>query len=349
MTLGDSITDGSVNLATGERGWAGTLARRLQTQSIAVVIAGIGGNRLVQSMPMFGAAAVDRFDRDVLSVPGLRCILVLEGINDIGMNGPGGVFGDTPVVDPHALIDAYSQIIRRAHERGLKVFGATIMPFEGADYYSAEKEQVRQVVNEWIRTSNAYDALIDFDKTVRDAAAPYHMSTEYDSGDHLHPSPEGYRAQVLTGWTSQQQITWRRSRSARSADIPATRNGTVAFGLLIDMQPVLQLCPFAVRGGLDVVLYRRVDEHGLRAFLDRYGAQRIILRHASSGDLAVGDVKHVCVGDDTVDERLLNDEPLVLQFACVRELLQMYAVQLQLTHDEFDGDRTSGKQLAALL
>jgi len=193
VTLGDSITDGDVNVTTGERGWPGALARRLQTQSIAVVNAGISGNRLLQSMPMSGAAALDRFDHDVLSVPGSKYILVLEGINDIGMSGRGGMFGDTPIVGPHALIDAYSQIIRRAHERGLKVFGATIMPFEGAEYYSAEKEKVRQVVNEWIRRSNAFDAVIDFDKTVRDAAAPHHMSTEYDSGDHLHPSSEGYR------------------------------------------------------------------------------------------------------------------------------------------------------------
>jgi lysophospholipase L1-like esterase len=191
VTLGDSITDGDIDVTTGERGWPGALARRLQPQDIAVVNAGIGGNRLLQSTPMFGAAALTRLDRDVLSVPGLSYIIVLEGINDIGMSG--GWFGDTPVVDPKALIAADSEIIRRAHEHGVKVFGATIMPFDGAEYYSAEKEKVRETVNEWIRTSKAFDAVIDFDKTVRDAKAPTKLSAECDSGDHLHPSSDGYR------------------------------------------------------------------------------------------------------------------------------------------------------------
>jgi len=193
VTLGDSITDGDINVITGERGWPGALARRLQPQWIAVVNAGIGGNRLLQSMPMFGAAAPDRLDRDVLSVPGLSYIILLEGINDIGMSGPGGMFGNTPIVDPQALIVADSEIIKRAHERGVRIFGATIMPFEGAEYYSVEKEKVREAVNEWIRTSKAFDAVIDFDKTVRDPAAPHKLSAEYDSGDHLHPSSDGYR------------------------------------------------------------------------------------------------------------------------------------------------------------
>ena len=193
VTLGDSITDGDINGITGERGWPGALARRLQSRGFAVVNAGIGGNRLLQSMPMFGARALDRLDRDVLAVPGLSYIIVLEGINDIGMSGRGGMFGDTPLLDPQALIAADSEILRRAHERGVKVFGATIMPFEGADYYSREKEKVRETVNEWIRTSKAFDAVIDFDRTVRDPVAPHKLGAEYDSGDHLHPGSDGYR------------------------------------------------------------------------------------------------------------------------------------------------------------
>lgn len=144
-------------------------------------------------MPMFGVAALDRFDTDVLSVPGLRYVIALEGINDIGMSGPGGMFGDAPLADPQALIAAYSQLIERAHARGLKVFGGTIMPFRGAQYYSAEKEKVRQTVNEWIRSAKDFDAVIDFDKIVRDSAAAHKLSAEYDSGDHLHPSSDGYR------------------------------------------------------------------------------------------------------------------------------------------------------------
>jgi lysophospholipase L1-like esterase len=193
VTLGDSITDGDIDVSTGERGWPDALARRLRPKGIAVVNAGIGGNRLLQSTPMFGAAALDRLDRDVLSVPGVTYLIVLEGINDIGSSGPGATDGDAQLVDPKALIATYSEIIKHAHERGVKVFGGTIMPFEGADYYSIEKERVRQAVNEWIRTAKAFDAVIDFDKIVRDPVASHKIATEYDSGDHLHPSTDGYR------------------------------------------------------------------------------------------------------------------------------------------------------------
>src|SRR5262249_55944129 len=126
-------------------------------------------------------------------VPGLSYIIVLEGINDIGMSGSGGMFGDAPLANSSALIAAYSQIVKRAHERGVKVFGATIMPFEGAGYYSVEKERVRETVNEWIRTAKVFDAVIDFDKTVRDPTETHKLGAEYDSGDHLHPSSDGYR------------------------------------------------------------------------------------------------------------------------------------------------------------
>jgi len=191
-TLGDSITDGMVNPKTGDRGWPGVLSRRLQSANISVVNAGIAGNRLLQPMPMFGIPALSRFDRDVLSVPGLTHIVLLEGINDIGTSGPGGMFGDTPLVDPQDLIGAYQQIIARAHERGIKVIGATILPFEGAMYYSAEKEVIRSAVNQWIRTSRKFDGVIDFDAAVRDPAKPGQLKPEYDSRDHLHPNAEGY-------------------------------------------------------------------------------------------------------------------------------------------------------------
>jgi lysophospholipase L1-like esterase len=193
VTLGDSITDGMVNPKTGDRGWPGVLSRRLQGSKVSVVNAGISGNRLLQSMPMFGAPALSRFDRDVLSVPGVTHIVVLEGINDIGTSGPGGMFGDTPLADPQDLIGAYQQIITRAHEHGIKVIGATILPFEGAMYYTPEKEVVRTKLNEWIRTSKKFDAVIDFDAAVRDPANPKKLKAEYDSNDHLHPSAEGAR------------------------------------------------------------------------------------------------------------------------------------------------------------
>jgi len=191
VTLGDSITDGMVNPKTGDRGWPGVLSRRLRDAKVSVVNAGIAGNRLLQVMPMFGAPALSRFDRDVLSVPGVTHIVLLEGINDIGTSGPGGMFGDTPLVDPQDLIGAYLQIIARAHEHGIKVIGATILPFEGAMYYSAEKEAIRAAVNQWIRTSKQFDGVVDFDAALRDPSSPGKLKIEYDSRDHLHPNAEG--------------------------------------------------------------------------------------------------------------------------------------------------------------
>lgn len=193
VTLGDSITDGLVDPNSGDRGWPGALAHRLAGRGISVVNAGIAGNRLLRSFPMFGVSALARLDRDVLAVPGLRYIVLLEGINDIGMSGPEGLFGPTPLVTPKQLIAAYSQIVTRAHEHGVKVIGVTMMPFKGADYYSATKERVREAVNVWIRTSRTFDGVVDFDMAVRDPAQPKRLRKEFDSGDHLHPSPTGYR------------------------------------------------------------------------------------------------------------------------------------------------------------
>jgi lysophospholipase L1-like esterase len=193
VALGDSITDGGVDPATGERGWPGALSRRLEARGISVVNAGIGGNRLLQSMRFMGASALSRLDQDVFSVPGLSHIVVLEGINDIGMSGEGGMFGDAPLVKPEELIAAYCQIIERAHERGIKVFGAPILPFDGAGYYSDEKEKVRGAVNEWIRTSKKFDEVIDFDAALRDPIHPGKLKAEYDPGDHLHLNAAGYR------------------------------------------------------------------------------------------------------------------------------------------------------------
>ena len=193
VALGDSITDGGLDPKTGERGWPGALSRRLQSAAISVVNAGIGGNRLLESLPMNGASALARLDRDVLSVPGISQIIILEGINDIRYGGPDGMYSDSPPVGSQDLISAYCQIIERAHERGIKVIGATLLPFEGARYYSAAREGVRTRANEWIRRSARFDGIVDFDAAMRDAAAPRKLMTEYDSGDHIHPSPAGYR------------------------------------------------------------------------------------------------------------------------------------------------------------
>jgi len=196
VALGDSITDGFVDPKTGDRGWPGVLARRLHNQGIAVINAGISGNQLLQSYPIAGVSALARLDRDVFSVPGVSHIVLLEGINDIGLSGPQGLLGDTAVTTHLDLIAAYSQITARAHERGIKIFCATITPFEGVayqNYYSEEKEKVREVFNEWVRTSKICDGVVDFDAAIRDRDHPRQMKKEYDTGDHLHPNPIGHR------------------------------------------------------------------------------------------------------------------------------------------------------------
>jgi lysophospholipase L1-like esterase len=193
VTLGDSITDGDVDTETGERGWPGALSRRLQPAEISVVNAGVGGNRLLESLPGFGVSALSRLDRDVLAVAGLTHVVVLEGINDIRMTGTAGVFGDTPLVRQEQLILAYSQISARAHEHGAKVIGATLLPFRGARFYTAEREKIRSSINEWIRSSKEFDGVIDFAAAMGDPADPTRLKADYDSGDHLHPNAAGYR------------------------------------------------------------------------------------------------------------------------------------------------------------
>ena len=173
------------------------LARRLQaspaTAQVGVLNAGIGGNRLLRDG--LGPSALARFDRDVLAQPGVRWLIVLEGINDIGTAAGARAKGE-PAATADDLIAAYSQIIERARARGIRVYGATIMPFEGftyAGYYTAEGEADRQKVNTWMRTSGRFDAVIDFDAVTRDPERPSRLSAAIDGGDHLHPSAAGYR------------------------------------------------------------------------------------------------------------------------------------------------------------
>jgi lysophospholipase L1-like esterase len=193
VTLGDSITDGTRSTPGTNSRWPDVLARRLQanpaTRHLSVLNAGIAGNRvLTEASSAFGINVLARFDRDVLAQPGVRYVIVLEGINDIGMAGRGA--------GPAAaeLIAGHQQMIERAHVHGLKIFGATLTPFEGAAYYTPEGEVKRQAVNEWIRTSKAYDGVIDFDKVIRDPAQPTKFLPAFNSGDNLHPNDAGYKA-----------------------------------------------------------------------------------------------------------------------------------------------------------
>jgi lysophospholipase L1-like esterase len=191
VTIGDSITDGAQSTRDTNNRWPDILAARLTKAGktgFAVANAGISGNRLLNTGS--GPAALARFDRDVLSVPGIRYVVILEGINDIG----SATRAKTPPPTVADITGAYRQMIARAHDRGVKVIGATVLPYKGAGYYSPEGDAVRVAVNAWIRTPGNFDGVIDFDKTVADPADPLRMAKAYDSGDALHPGDAGYRA-----------------------------------------------------------------------------------------------------------------------------------------------------------
>lgn len=199
VTLGDSITDGHATADNSDTRWPDDLARRLQarpaTRSLSVLNVGTGGNRLL--LDGLGPNALARFDRDVLGQAGARYLIVLEGINDLGTAtrlAPITAAQHTLLV--HQMIGAYEQIILRAHEHGITVIGATITPDGGSDYYhpSAASDADRQAVNAWIRQPGHFDAVVDFDRVVRDPRHPDELLPAYDSGDHLHPSPAGYKA-----------------------------------------------------------------------------------------------------------------------------------------------------------
>jgi len=191
VALGNSITDGRGSGTDRNDRWPDDLARRLQTDRrtarVAVLNAGIGGNCVRQCG--LGPPAVERLERDVLAQPGARWLVVLAGVNDIGTASAEASAGTAD-----SLIAAYRQIIERAHARGLRAYGATLLPFGGSFYDTPEHERARQLVNRWIRAAGAWDAVIDFDAVMRDPAAPTRLRAEVDGGDHLHPNETGYRA-----------------------------------------------------------------------------------------------------------------------------------------------------------
>jgi lysophospholipase L1-like esterase len=205
VAFGDSITDGAGVKQDEYLDWPDQLADRLRSgkAGMAVLNEGIGGNRILYDGA--GVSALARFNRDVLANPGVANLIVLEGINDIGwpeMKPPASMKIEPPGISPFAaqrvtaadLILGLEQIIARAHEQGIRVFGATMTPYQGADYYTANGEAVREEVNHWIRTSGAFDGVIDFDAAVKDPQNPLRFREDYQSGDHLHPSAAGYKA-----------------------------------------------------------------------------------------------------------------------------------------------------------
>lgn len=197
--FGDSITDGHATTTNGNDRWTDVLAARLQqsaaTKNIAVLNDGIGGNHLL--IDGLGPNALARFDRDVLAPNGVRWLIVFEAINDLG-----GLtrLHEVPQADRDTLVQrivgAYRQIVDRAHAHGIRVYGATITPDGGSGYYHPGplNETDRKAVNDWIRAPGHFDAVLDFDHVIRDPQQPDRMLPAYDSGDHLHPGPAGYRA-----------------------------------------------------------------------------------------------------------------------------------------------------------
>jgi lysophospholipase L1-like esterase len=199
VALGDSITDGHGATTNGNDRWTDVLAARLQgspkTRKVGVSNQGIGGNHLLTDG--LGPNVLGRFDRDVLAPTGVRWAILFEGVNDLG----GLARTEEVTSAEHAalvqrVLAAYQQIIERAHAHGVRLFGATITPYVGSDYYHPTplSEADRQAVNNWIRTPGHFDAVIDFDTVVRDPQQPDRLLPAYDCGDHLHPSPAGYRA-----------------------------------------------------------------------------------------------------------------------------------------------------------
>jgi lysophospholipase L1-like esterase len=188
VALGDSITDGANSTWGANLRWPDQLADRINTR-MGVLNAGISGNRLLLDGEWAGPNALSRLNRDVLTQSGVRSVIVFEGINDIQQ---------TPhQTDPQKIIAALRQIAQRAHDRGLRVIGATITPFKGWYSYTEELEAVRQAVNAFIRSSTDFDAVVDFDQVIRDPADPQRIRPEYDEGDHLHPGDRGFEAMAL--------------------------------------------------------------------------------------------------------------------------------------------------------
>ncbi len=194
VAFGDSITDGAYAAPNQNARWPDELARRLladkRTAGLGVLNEGIGGNRILHDNT--GPSALARFDRDVIAQSGVKYVIILEAINDIGHAYT--TLRPYDVVSSDDLIAGYVQMAERAHTHGIKVYIATLTPYVGAGYASPAGEQVRQALNQWIRTTNQIDGFIDFDKATQDPANPAMYLPAFDHGDHLHPSDPGYKA-----------------------------------------------------------------------------------------------------------------------------------------------------------
>ncbi|WP_344023496.1 SGNH/GDSL hydrolase family protein [Streptomyces luteireticuli] len=200
VAFGDSITDGFGSTPGTDRRYPDALARRLAAEGrpLTVLNAGIGGNLLLHDSPWFGDRALSRFDRDVLDRPGVRAVIVHVGLNDIGFSEV-----DLPMYKPDVpvsaeeLVAGHRGLIRRAHERGIRIIGGTILPFKGSEYHNARAEAKRSAVNAWIRDSGEYDAVADFSAALVSPGDAEELHPAFDSGDRKHPGDAGYR--VMAG------------------------------------------------------------------------------------------------------------------------------------------------------
>jgi lysophospholipase L1-like esterase len=196
VMFGDSITDGALSTRDKNARWPDVLAARLagnsRTAKVGVLNEGIGGNRVLHDNT--GPSALARFDRDVLSQAGVKYLVIMESINDIGHSADPDATKRYDIISAEDLIVGFQQMATRAHLHGIKVYGATLTPYVGAKYQSPEGETIRRIINQWIRTTKDLDGFIDFDKVTADPANPGVFMPAYDSGDHLHPKDAGYKA-----------------------------------------------------------------------------------------------------------------------------------------------------------
>jgi lysophospholipase L1-like esterase len=195
VAFGDSITDGATSTVDADHSWPSILAQRLlanpATANLAIVNQGISGNRVLREGTATNALA--RFDRDVISQPGVKWVMLMEGINDIGQGSRAGAPPENAVTADD-LIQGMKQLVDRAHMHGIKAIGCTLTPYAGAAYYSEKGEEIRTAYNKWIRTGGAFDAVADFDKATQDPANPKQIRPDYNIMDHLHPNDAGYKA-----------------------------------------------------------------------------------------------------------------------------------------------------------
>jgi lysophospholipase L1-like esterase len=201
VAFGDSITDGVLSTPNANNRYPDELAERLRSthRPLAVANAGIGGNRVLRDSPCFGESALQRFERDALSVPGARTVVVIEAINDI-IDIAGISFGDcnrpNPDLTAAQLIAGHRELIHAAHSRGIRIVGGTVLPYKNNPFglFTDQGEAVRDGLNEWIRTSGEFDAVVDFEKVVADPADPDQIADQFDGGDKIHPNDAGYHA-----------------------------------------------------------------------------------------------------------------------------------------------------------